>query len=171
MTSNESARTILPTYEPTIKRAAITTFLLTACTAKTKPTETVIPQQTPMATPAIVMPPTEAPPFSLPTPTMQTKDIYYPKVNLTYTKVIIGDLECAIVPPGGTIWRAAYALGDENKMDDVDEIRLHPIINKGQQEMIAFHPKREAFPQPRTFIWPLIHAGSLACRSLPLLER
>ena len=146
------------------------TFLLTACATKAKPTEAVALQQTPMATPSMVIPPTEAPTFIPTTPTRQTEDIYYPEVNLTYTKVIIADLECAIVPPGGTIWRAAYALGDENRMDDVDEIRLHPIINKGQQEMIAFHPKREVFPQPRTFTWPLIHAGSLACRSITHLQ-
>ena len=147
------------------------TLLFSACTARANPTEAVVLQKTPMATPAIVMPPTEAPTFISPTPSTTTRDVYYPDVNLTYRKVTIGGLECAIVPQGGTMWRAAYALGDENRMDDVDEIRLHPIINKGQQEMIAFHPKREAFPQPRTFIWPLIHAGSLACRSLPLLER
>ena len=127
------------------------TFLLTACTAKTKPTE--------------------APTFIPTTPSTTSRDVYYPDVNLTYRKITIGELECTIVPPDGTMWRAAYALGDEYAMDDVDEIRLHPITNEGPQEMIAFHPKREAFPQPpRAFTWPLIHAGSLACRSITYLQ-
>lgn len=127
-----------------------TTFLLTACTTKTKSTET-----------STLIPPT---------PSTTTRDVYYPDVNLTYKKVTIGGLECTIVPQDGNMWRAALALGDEHKMDDVDEIRLHPITNKGQQEMIAYHPKSEPFPQPRTFTWPLIHAGSLACHSITHLQ-
>lgn len=123
-----------------------------------------------MATPSMVIPPTEAPTQLPPTPTVKTHDIYYPEVGLTYTKVTIGDLECTIVPQDGNMWRAAYALGDEHIMDDVDEIRLHPITNKGQEDMITFHPKKEPFPQPRAFRWQHIHAGSLACRSLIHLQ-
>lgn len=137
------------------------TFSLTACSAKAQPTISVTAERAPLATPTLPAPP---PPTE---PPLTTEAIYYPDVNLTYQRQRLGNLECVEVPWGGTMWRAALALGpDTSRMDDVDDIRLHPVTQTGRQEMLRFNPRVNPFPSPAGYRWQDIHKGSLACRSV-----
>ena len=149
----------------------LATFLIGGCWAGTSilgNRKEAALDQAPLSTPTNTdLLPSETPTVTtaLSTPQATSRDIYYPEVGLTYRRIVYGNLECSIVPPQGTMWRAAYSLGNEYQMGDVDEIQLHAITNEGLQAPITYRPNMESFPRP-SFQWEYIHANSMACRAL-----